>query len=220
MHYSYFDKDHKELDKEYTDEEIINIFGSSEARRRIYESTFIGCRVFNRYWKIVDLDLQEYLSSINVEEIDESLWVEHYSKKFSVHPLGLIRVGRKIYAGNTRGSNDGCRHPEKTVKVGKTYRIHVLVAEVFLNNNSPIEKGLVIDHLNTNSLDNRAINLKICSQKENMNNPITKEKLSRKVIDPKGVIHNSLTDCSKVYNVTPTTIMNWVKRPDKNFNYI
>ena len=62
-------------------------------------------------------------------------------------------------------------------------------------------------------------NLRICSQKENMNNKITVEKLSKKVIDPNGKIYNSVTECSKEYKCVPTIIINWINNPNKNFNY-
>lgn len=58
---------------------------------------------------------------------------------------------------------------------GKKYKVHRLVAEVYLPN--PDGKSC-IDHINTNRSDNRVENLRWVTQKENNNNPMSRKNLS------------------------------------------
>lgn len=64
---------------------------------------------------------------------------------------------------------------------GNRYRLNRFVAEVFLNKNKKISKKFVVDHLDTDRGHNSVSNLKICTQKENMNNPLTKKKSTKPV---------------------------------------
>ena len=85
------------------------------------------------------------------------------------------------------------------------YSVHRAVAEVFLNDNKPIDKNLHVDHLDTNRQNNRVTNLKICTRTENMNNPLTRQAMATKVI-AEGVIYNSITECAKHYGLTRQAI--------------
>lgn len=58
--------------------------------------------------------------------------------------------------------------------VKKSFRIHRLVAEAFIPNP---ENKPVVDHINTIKTDNRMVNLRWSTRPENMNNPITVDKM-------------------------------------------
>ena len=73
----------------------------------------------------------------------------------------------------------------------KTHYVHRLVAETFIPNP---DKKLCIDHINTDRTDNRVENLRWCTHKENINNPLTKEKWrdthkGREVLSTRGGKH-------------------------------
>lgn len=63
--------------------------------------------------------------------------------------------------------------------IRKFYAIHKLVAEAFLPNT---ENKPCIDHINTDKNDNRVENLRWCTQKENLNNPLSFKKRFRPVL--------------------------------------
>lgn len=70
----------------------------------------------------------------------------------------------------------------------KKFLVHRLVAEAFIHNadNKP-----QIDHINTDRSDNRVENLRWVTRAENMNNPLTIEKLSKTYKGRKGKLNNS-----------------------------
>jgi len=64
----------------------------------------------------------------------------------------------------------------RVLKHKKTYiRVHRLVFETFV---SEIPQGYQIDHINTIRTDNSLENLRLCTPKENSNNPLTRKHYS------------------------------------------
>lgn len=138
----------------------------------------------------------------------------HFSGKFEVHPLGLVRnlKTKNIISLGALDSNGKYRS-------FNGYSVHRAVAEVFLNDNKPIDKNLHVDHLDTNRQNNRATNLKICTRAENMNNPLTRQAMATKVI-AEGVIYNSITECAKHYGLTRQAItFRLNSKHQTDFNY-
>lgn len=216
----YEDKNRKTLIDSLSNFEFYKKYPDKKFKGRVSHSISRNTRFDGFYWEIIDLDLEDYLKKFDIKEIKEDLWVLHYSGKFFVHPTGLIKYckGKKSITPGTLDYTSS--RQERRVHGGK--RVHVAVAEVFLNGNSPIKNKLVVDHLNTDPSDNRAVNLRICSQKENMTNPITLKRLSRKVSDINGKVFNSITECAKYYKVTTACIWSRLNgiRPSRGFSYI
>ena len=62
--------------------------------------------------------------------------------------------------------------------VKKQYLVHRLVAETFITN---LNNKPCVDHINTITTDNNVNNLRWCTTKENMNNPLTIEHCKEKL---------------------------------------
>lgn len=65
---------------------------------------------------------------------------------------------------------------------GKYVLVHRLVWETF---NSHIPKDMEIDHIDTDKHNNKLDNLRCVSHKENINNPLTKSKMSKSASERK-----------------------------------
>lgn len=89
----------------------------------------------------------------------DCLFKEHF-KKPNVTPRGYLRVNL-CYGGKY-----------------KTILIHRLVAKAFPEICGEWFDGCECDHLNTDRTDNRAENIRVVNKTSNMNNPITKRKMS------------------------------------------
>lgn len=123
-------------------------------------------KLFNEVWKPVKgyEGLYEVSNKGNVRSLDRhSMWGNQYclfkGKPMKPHPNsdGYLTVG--LHKNNQR----------------KLYSVHRLVANAFIANPKNLP---CIDHINTIRDDNRVENLRWCTNKENSNNPLTRERLT------------------------------------------
>jgi hypothetical protein len=86
------------------------------------------------------------------------------NKNYDVSCLGNVRNSRTLKI--LKSWNTGIGY--KKIQVGpnrERYRVHRLVCEAFCANPN---ENMYVDHINGIRDDNRAINLRWCSQKQNM----------------------------------------------------
>ena len=104
-----------------------------------------------------------------LKKIDSQEWRQHpVLKNVECSELGLVKVDGKIrkpYLDEIRG-----RFMFVTGLNRRKYYLHRLVYECF---NGVIQEGLVIDHINTYSWDNRITNLRAVTPADNTRNPLT-----------------------------------------------
>lgn len=117
--------------------------------------------------------------------------VTGYEGLYEVSDQGAVRSLNYLRTGNRRELK-----PAKDKKgyqrvylyrdgVGKNFSVHRIVWEAF---NDQIPEGMEIDHINAIRDDNRLVNLRVVTHKENANNPITYDRNleanKRKAQDP------------------------------------
>lgn len=108
----------------------------------------------------------------------EEIWkdVVGYEGLYQLSNLGRVcsckKNGRQSVIKSFYVDKDGyfCVRLWKNAKV-KNLKVHRLVAMHFIPNN---ENKPCIDHINTIKTDNRVVNLRWCTVKENANNPLTR----------------------------------------------
>lgn len=124
--------------------------------------------------------------------MEEEIWVDicGYEGYYQISNLGRIKSLARI-------TTDGRTIKDRILKLEKrksgyvyimlskngntkVFSVHRLVAKTFIPNPENKEQ---VDHINTIKDDNRAKNLRWVTGEENMNNPLTKEKLKG---NPKG----------------------------------
>lgn len=151
-----------------------------------------------------------YLDSLEWKKIDDN----HY-----ISNIGLLKIiGRAGLVRFTFGTIDskGYYVGADFIK-GHSSFMHVLVAEYFINNGNKISECKLIDHIDTNRQNNSFDNLRIVTQKENLNNPNTLKKLSTPIkctIDlyNKVVYFRGIMDCSRILKMNnPGSVCDWVK---------
>ena len=188
---------------------------------------------------------EEFIKSIS---LDGEIWknVVGFEGKYLISSKGrVISLGRTIYAGSggykqskprlltksiMRNGYYGVMLSDRDKRIGlnrtKPYYIHRLIAEAFIPN--PHNKPM-IDHINTDRTDNRVSNLRWCTQKENMNNPITvknnshNEKVVQLSIDNRFIRQYPSMKATKNAGFNPACVSNCCRKTQlqhKGFRWI
>lgn len=127
------------------------------------------------------------------EELANEEWrdVVGYEGKYQVSNLGRVRNFKNfnVIDGWTTRSGYISVHLSNQGKPRKK-SVHRLVAMAFISN--PLSKPH-IDHINCNRQDNRVENLRWCTHKENMNNPITLETIRKSKVGVKNPMYGKVT---------------------------
>lgn len=110
-----------------------------------------------------------------MENINE-IWkpVVGYEGLYEVSNLGRVKNVKRDKILSLGSDEDGYKLCALySFNIRKMKKVHRLVAQAFPEICGEWFEGCVIDHINTLCDDNRAINLKTCTHKENNSNPLT-----------------------------------------------
>ena len=103
------------------------------------------------------------------------------------------------------------------------------MVETFLNDGKKLDSNLVVDHIDTDKLNNSIDNLRIVTQSENMKNELTLLSLSKPIkfeFNKRTVYFKSILNCSKIIGVSSSTVRRWIKQKNttlpqfSNFQYV
>lgn len=98
--------------------------------------------------------------------------------KFYVSNMGIIINTNYLNRGETKITSqylDKKNYCRISIRNSKEALVHRIVARAFPEICGEWFDGCDVEHINCITTDNRAENLRVCTHKENMNNPITKE---------------------------------------------
>lgn len=116
----------------------------------------------------------------NVQQAE--VWKQYLHTNYEVSNLGNVRNKntKVVLSQEDTGNGYLCVGLQLDKGVYKKTRVHRMVAMTFLEFQRTEERNEV-DHINGNKSDNSVDNLRWCTHKENMNNPVTRRKIRRGV---------------------------------------
>ena len=131
-------------------------------------------------------------------EITE-VWKQYLDTKYEVSNLGNVRnkKTKAVLSQENTGNGYLCVGLQMDNGVYKKTRVHRMVAMTLLEIQRTEERNEV-DHINGNKADNSVDNLRWCTHKENMNNPVTLRKIRRGVKRYRLQLQNC--KCNMVFN--------------------
>ena len=110
------------------------------------------------------------------------IWRQYLDTIYEVSNLGNVRNKNTKAVLSQEDTGNGYLYVGIQLPGGgyKKARVHRMVAMTFLEFQRTEERNEV-DHINGNKTDNSVDNLRWCTHKENMNNPVTLRKIRRGV---------------------------------------
>lgn len=133
----------------------------------------------------------------NVQQAE--VWKQYLHTNYEVSNLGNVRNKntKVVLSQEDTGNGYLCVGLQLDKGVYKKTRVHRMVAITFLEFQRTEERNEV-DHINGNKSDNSVDNLRWCTHKENMNNPVTRRKIRRGVKRYRLQLQNC--KCNMVFN--------------------
>ena len=133
----------------------------------------------------------------NVQQTE--VWKQYLDTQYEVSNLGNVRNKntKVVLSQEDTGNGYLCVGLQIDKGVYKKTRVHRMVAMAFLEFQRTEERNEV-DHINGNKSDNSVDNLRWCTHKENMNNPVTRRKIRRGVKRYRLQLQNC--KCNMVFN--------------------
>ena len=133
----------------------------------------------------------------NVQQAE--VWKQYLDTQYEVSNLGNVRNKntKVVLSQEDTGNGYMCVGLQMDKGVYKKTRVHRMVAMTFLEFQRTEERNEV-DHINGNKSDNSVDNLRWCTHKENMNNPVTRRKIRRGVKRYRLQLQNC--NCNMVFN--------------------
>ena len=133
----------------------------------------------------------------NVQQAE--VWKQYLDTQYEVSNLGNVRNKntKAVLSQEDTGNGYLCVGLQIDKGVYKKTRVHIMVAMAFLEFQRTEERNEV-DHINGNKSDNSVDNLRWCTHKENMNNPVTRRKIRRGVKRYRLQLQNC--NCNMVFN--------------------
>lgn len=215
VYYCYVDKAKTVLVKTFSNkEELQRTYPGKDIIKLVSNAIHYNCKTQGYYWSKELISLKDYLENIGYDgDIDQEKFIYNSYFDISVNTeLGLFKTTKNNI---TPGSKGGRYYSIETGSSRFKGYAHVLLYMI-TNGLTSLEESIEIGHKNADGYDNRIENLEPVTHTENMENQITRERLSESHLQPvKDELSNefkSVKECAEFYKVSQSTITRWIKK--------